>query len=396
MRTILYIDPPAFCTTVEALVAPALRGRPVAVAAPGADRAIILALSPEARAAGIERGMPVRLARKRCPDLQLLPPNPRLYARASRALHEVLRIYAPVIEPHGYGHAFLDLSGTGRLFGPAVDVAARITREARQRVRLPLTVGVAANKLVSEAATRVGRLALAEPLIAVPGGGEASFLAPQHLEILPALPDDIRHRLDEYHLRRIGQVAAIRETDLCAVFGRRGPTLRQQVLGVDPRPVLPPEVRAEFRAAHTLASDTNDLGVLHPLLRRLTERLGGRLRQCGLAARRLTVAVDYSDHTTATRAAPLTEAALDVELWSAARLAMAQALTRRVAVRAVAVTVGRLIEANLQLDLWATPPARAVVVQRAMDTVRARSEKREGRSGALLRAIWRATRQGVP
>lgn len=372
MRTILYIDPPAFCTTVEALVAPALRGRPVAVAAPGADRAIILALSPEARRAGIERGMPVRLARKRCPDLHLLPPNPRLYARASRALHEVLRIYAPVIEPHGYGHAFLDLSGTGRLFGPAVDVAARITREARQRVRLPLTVGVAANKLVSEAATRVGRLALAEPLIAVPDGGEASFLAPQQLEILPALPDDIRHRLDEYHLQRIGQVAAIRETDLCAVFGRRGSSLRQQVLGVDPRPVLAPEVRAEFRAAHTLASDTNDLGVLHPLLRRLTERLGGRLRQRGLAARRLTVAVDYSDHTTATRAAPLTEAALDVELWSAARLAMAQALTRRVAVRAVAVTVDRLIEANLQLDLWAPPPSRAVTVQRAVDATRAR------------------------
>jgi DNA polymerase IV len=382
MRTILYIDPPAFCTTVEALVAPALRGRPVAVAAPGADRATILALSSEARVAGIERGMPVRLARKRCPDLHLLPPNPRLYARASRALHEVLRIYAPVIEPHGYGHAFLDLSGTERLFGPAVDVAARITREARQRVRLPLTVGVAANKLVSEAATRVGRLALAEPLIAVPDGGEARFLAPQHLEILPALPDDIRHRLDEYHLQRIGQVAAIRETDLCAVFGRRGPTLRQQVLGVDPRPVLPPEVRAEFRAARTLASDTNDLGVLHPLLRRLTEHLGGRLRQRGLAARRLTVAVDYSDHTTATRAVPLTEAALDVELWSAARLAMAPALTRRVAVRAVVVTVDRLIEANLQLDLWAPPPSRAVTVQRAVDMVKARREKREARSAS--------------
>ncbi|MFN2315181.1 MAG: hypothetical protein ABR551_13455 [Gemmatimonadales bacterium] len=377
MRTILYIDPPAFCTTVEALVAPALRGRPVAVAAPGADRATILALSAEARSAGIERGMPVRLARKRCPDLQLLPPNPHLYARASRALHEVLRIYAPVIEPHGYGHAFLDLSGTGRLFGPAVDVAARIAREARQRIRLPLTVGVAANKLVSEAATRVGRLAALEPLIAVPGGGEAGFLAPQQLEILPALPDDIRHRLDEYHLQRIGQVAAIRETDLCAVFGRRGHTLRQQVLGVDPRPVLPPEVRAEFRAARTLASDTNDLGVLHPLLRQLTEHLGGRLRRRGLAARRLTVAVDYSDHTATTRAAPLTEAALDVELWSAARLAMAQALTRRVAVRTVAVTVDRLIEANLQLELFTAPLARAVMVQRAVDAVKGYSGLRD-------------------
>src|SRR5262245_35424654 len=148
-RSVLFIDPPAFCTSVEGIVAPALRTRPVAVAPPGADRATILALSSEARLAGLKQGMPVRHAIKLCPDLVLLAPNPRLYARASRALHEVLRIYAPVIEPRGYGHAFLDLTGTGRLFGPAVDVAARVQREVRERLRLPISVGIAANKLVS-------------------------------------------------------------------------------------------------------------------------------------------------------------------------------------------------------------------------------------------------------
>src|SRR5206468_3328174 len=111
----------------------------------------VLALSPEAKIAGINRGMAVRLARKLCPDLILLPPNPVLYARASRALHEILRQYAPIIEPRGYGHAFLDVTGTGRLFGPPVDVALRIQREASDRIRLPVSVGVASNKLVSEA-----------------------------------------------------------------------------------------------------------------------------------------------------------------------------------------------------------------------------------------------------
>src|SRR5438105_5057040 len=104
-RTILFIDPPAFCATVERLVAPALRTRPLVVAPPGADRATVLALSPEAQAAGITRGMPIRRAQKLCPDLVLLPPNPRLYARASRALAEIFRVYAPIIEPRGYGHA---------------------------------------------------------------------------------------------------------------------------------------------------------------------------------------------------------------------------------------------------------------------------------------------------
>lgn len=373
-RTVLYVDPPAFCTTVEQVVAPALRRRPLAVAPPGAERATVLAVSREAAAAGIRRGMLVRLARRICPDLHLLPPNPRLYARASRALHQVLAVYAPVIEPRWYGHAFLDLTGTERLFGPAVDVAERIRRETAERLRLPLSVGIATSKLVSEAATRAGRSdVLASPLwpLSVPPGTEAAFLAPCHVAVLPEVPDPIRRRLDDYQLDLIGQIAAIPEADLCAVFGRAGRSLRNGARGIDPRPVLSPEVRAEFQAGHTLATDTNDLGLLHALLRRLTERLGRRLRQRHLAARRLALAVDYVDHMGTTRSVPLREAALDGELWEAARRALALALVRRTAVRHVTVTVDRLVEADLQLDLWDPPaPPRTVRLQQALDRAR--------------------------
>ena len=349
MRSVLFIDPPAFCTTVEGLVAPALRTRPVAVAPPGADRAIILALSAEARLAGVVRGMAVRQALKCCPDLVLLPPNPQLYARASRALHEVLRIYAPIIEPRGYGHAFLDLTGTGRLFGPAVDVAARVQREVRARLRLPVSVGIAANKLVSQAATTVVK---PEPLLEVPGGAEAGFLAPHPLDVLPELHPRMRRRLDDYQLDFIGEVAAITESALCAVFGGAGRMLRARAHGIDPRPVLPPERQAEFHVAHALATDTNDLGVLHPLLRVLGERLGRRLRRSGLVARRLRVSLTYADHTDAARAVPLHAAALDAELWDAARRAFTQANARRLAIRGVALTLDRLEEAESQLELW--------------------------------------------
>jgi DNA polymerase IV len=386
MRSVLFIDPPAFCTTLEGLVAPALRTRPVAVAPPGADRATILALSAEARLAGIERGMPVRQALKRCPDLVLLPPNPRLYARASQALHEVLRVYAPVIEPHGYGHAFLDLTGTGRLFGPAVDVAARVQREVRARLGLPVSVGIAANKLVSQAATTVVK---PEPLLEVPGGAEAGFLAPHPLDVLPELHPKMRRRLDDYQLDLIGEVAAISETALCAVFGGAGRTLRAQARGIDPRPVLPPERQAEFHVAHTLATDTNDLGVLFPLLRLMGERLGRRLRRRGLVARRLRVALTYVDHATGARVVALHAAALDAELWDAARRAFTRANARRLAVRAVALTLDRLEEAEGQLELWEGPDAgeashpeegslrgdssaRARALQHAIDRIRGR------------------------
>ncbi|HUF36561.1 MAG TPA: hypothetical protein VMN37_11465 [Gemmatimonadales bacterium] len=360
-RSVLFVDPPAFCTTVEALVAPALRSRPAVVAPPGADRAVVLALSAEARLAGIERGMAVRQARKLCPDLLFLPPNPRLYARASRALHEILRAYAPVIEPRGYGHAFLDLTGTGRLFGPAVDVAARVQREVRERIRLPVSVGVATNKLVSQAVIRVGRGAEdgGSPW-QVSAGGEPGFLAPLSVQLWPEVSERILWRLDDYQLDLIGEVAAIPENALCAVFGGIGRTLRARARGVDPRPVLPPERLAEFHLEHTLATDTNDLGVLHPLLRLMTERLGRRLRRGGLAAGRLRVEATYADHTAVTRAVSLPAAVLDAELWDAARRAFTLANAKRLAVRAVGVTVDRLEEANPQLDLWVEQEAGPV------------------------------------
>src|SRR5829696_6961292 len=157
MRSVLFVDPPAFYTTLEGLVAPALRTRPLAIARAGADRGTLLALSPEARLAGLTPGMPVQKAQRLCRDLIVVPPNPQLYARASRALHEILRLFAPAIEPRGYGHAFLDLTGTSRLYGPAEDVAARIRQEASTRLGIPLSVGIAANKLVSQAAIRADR-----------------------------------------------------------------------------------------------------------------------------------------------------------------------------------------------------------------------------------------------
>lgn len=385
-RAILFIDPPAFCTTVEALVAPALRGRPLAVAPPGADRATVLALSPEAHAAGITRGMPVRQARKRCPDLVFLPPNPKLYARASAALHDIFRRYAPIIEPRGLGHAYLDVTGTGALFGPPVDVALRIHREVRSGIHLPVTVGVGANKLVttvaagqrgSDQSDRGNR----DAVIPVPEGGEAAFLAPHRVSLLPDLSERMRERLDDYQLDLIGEVAAVGAPALGQVFGKAGAELHAKARGIDPRPVLPPAIRREFRAAHTLATDTNDLNVLLALLRRLAERLGANLRTRHLVARRLRLDLAYADYSTSRRIVTLPGAALDVVLLDATRRAFTLANTKRIAVRTVALAAEQLAEAEVQMELWGSGEAgkrgsgeveKTVVIQAAIDQIRSR------------------------
>ncbi|MDX2119626.1 MAG: hypothetical protein SF070_01040, partial [Gemmatimonadota bacterium] len=269
----------------------------------------------------------------------------------------------------GYGHAYLDLTGTSRLFGPAVDVAQRIQRESSDRLGLPLAVGGAQNKLVSEAAAMIikwrgGAVPRpdcsggAEPrpggedILDIPIGTEARFLAPHEVTLLPELDPRMRERLDDYQLDRIGEVQAISERELALVFGTAGHLLHHHAMGIDPRPVLPPSVKAEFRAAHTLGDDSNDLSLLHRILRHLTERLGNRLRARHLVARRLTVHLAYSDYATAKRSVPIGLAALDVELWNAARRGFALARDRTVALRAVGVTVDRFLEADLQLELW--------------------------------------------
>ena len=380
-KSVLFIDPPEFCIRVESLVTPRLRERPIVVAAPGAERATVLALSAEARAAGVSRGTAVLLAKKLCPDLVVLPPNPELYARASRALHAVVSRYAPIIEPHGWGHSFCDVTGTEMLFGPPVDVAWKMSRAVREEVRLPLAIGVAANKLVSEVAAEVakagrrsGGSAGSDDLMPVAPGEEAKFLAPNHVDLLPDLEQKLRDRLDEYQLERIGQIAEIPTPDLCAVFGARGRSLHAATLGIDPRPVLPPTVKAEFRVEHTLATDTNDRGELDRLLTTLVDALGRRLRRRNLATRRLRLLITYADWMETARTMTVPSLQLDSDLRAAARAAFAAAVTRTVAVRAVGLVVDGLVEAGVQLELWADGPAvrRSGGQQQAIDRITTR------------------------
>jgi DNA polymerase-4 len=208
---------------------------------------------------------------------------------------------------------------------------------------------------VSQAAVRADRWSeesADEDALVVPFGIEAGFLAPKPLVVMPDLHPRIRSRLDDYQLDLIGEVAAIPESALCTVFGTAGSTLRARALGIDPRPVLPPEQLAELTVSHILATDTNDLAVLHPLLLMLAERLGRRLRRGNLVARRLRLEIGYADHTESARTVPLSPSPLDADLWGAARRAFSLANTKRIAVRGVNVRMERVEETSGQLELW--------------------------------------------
>src|SRR5262245_20181538 len=255
LRSVLCVDVPAFPLAVARVADSALRGRPVLIAPEGSSRALVLAVSDEALREGVWPGMPVPAALRRCPGAILKAPDDDLYRRASTAVLGLLGGFTPLLEPSARGRAFLDLTGTGRLFGQAPDAAARIRREIAARLRLNATVGVATNKLVSHIAARVIR---PDGLYDIFPGSEAAFPAPLPVRVLPGAQAAGDVRFEDLGIARIGDLRALSPEQARLAFGRRGERLRRQASGIDDAPVRPPEREPSVAEDETLLETTND------------------------------------------------------------------------------------------------------------------------------------------
>lgn len=369
---VFHVDIAAYLIAVERVVDAGLRGRPVVVAPTGVARAVVLDASPEAWEEGIHRGMPLAAAERTCRGLRVVPPHPDLYDRATRALAERLSRFAPVIEPGGRGHFYLDMTGTERLFGPPIDAAARIKRELAAGVRLDPAIGIAANKLVAKVASRVAKLA---GIREVPFGEEERFLAPLRVSILPGIAPEVMEHLEELSVRRVGDLSALTREQLVVAFGPFGLDLWRRARGIDPSPVAPSNEATVVREEGLLVPDTNDDGAVLAQALRAVERGALRLREAGLVARRVRVTIDYSDGVRASRKADLvTPTALDPVLFTPATEALRLAFARRVRVRRVEVALERLSPPSPQLELFPREDGfdRQAALVAALDRLRSR------------------------
>jgi DNA polymerase IV len=373
-RTVIHIDITDFHIAVERVLEPRLRNRPVAVAIETASRSLVYAVSREATRNGIHRGMPLNQALKYCPDLAVLPPNEELYARADNALMKILQQFTPVLEPLRFGHAYLDMTGSGRLFGSILDAAARARHEIQSRLNLEAAAGVAGNKLVSKVASDV--IAVRDPragLCDVHHGEEQHFLSPLHVGYLPGVQKEIRTRLYELNIRLIRELAVINAEHLQMAFGRFGLLLHERSHGIDNRPVQPPKRSPEIVDSETLAEDSNDYDQLRGMLFRLLSACTRRLRQKNLFTRRLLLEIRYSDHKEErgqVRTEPLQN---DWQMLKTAESLLERTLNRRVRVRKMILHLCDLEPANGQLTLFDQPANPKIeAVTKAMDKIRSR------------------------
>jgi DNA polymerase-4 len=368
---IIHIDVTDFPIAVERVVEPKLHFRPVAVAVATAAQPRILSASDEARQNGVYRGQSLAKALRFCHDLTVLQPNENLYRRASYAMIKVLSEFTPVLEPLRFGHAYLDMTGTRRLFGEVTDTAAKVQHEIHQRLHLGAAAGIAGNKLVSKVASdfitsrgeRCG-------LHGVDRGEEEVFLAPLHIRFLPGVDQKIRQELQELNIQVNRELAAIPVEHLQMIFGRFGLLLHQRAKGIDPRPVQPPRRAAEIVEIDQLDDASNDYYLLQSRLLNALSRAAQRLRDKQLRCGRLRIQVQYSDYKENTAQQRFQPLDTDIELTPMAKSVLIHALTRRVRVRRMTLRLCDLAAAPKQLSLFNDKDARIDKITAALDKIR--------------------------
>jgi DNA polymerase-4 len=370
-REIIYLTVTAFPVAVERVLHPELRGRPVVVAPLGATRSIVTALSSEAWNAGIRKGMALAKAMRYCRRTIVLPPNEPLYLRASRAIFKVLESFSPVLEPSGHGHAYLDITGTGRLFGPPRDTAWKAQKEIRRKLHLDASLGVASNKMVSKIASEIIRPA---GLQDVPHGNESTFLSPLPVRLLPGVGPQTERQFDDLNIRIIHDVAAMRLDLLTLAFGRFGLVFHQRALGIDRTPVYPMRTVPALEQGKVLPEDSNDYEVLKGVLLDLCEHAGKQLREKKQCAGRLELRIRYADYREDGHKLQMKPPVQSSAVLYARTLPLLEViLKRRTRVRSMNLCLTELSQGSVQLELFAGPkPDRRLKLESALDTLRNR------------------------
>lgn len=368
-RAILHLDLDAFFVSVEQLYNNELQGRPLIIGG-SSGRGVVASCSYEARHFGIHAGMPIRHALLRCPDATVLRGDMENYLKHSRLVTEILAEDAPVLEKASIDEFYLDISGMDRYFG-----CWKWSQELRQKViresGLPLSIGLAANKLVSKVGAGESKPNGAQ---LVESGREQQFLAPLPVRRLPAVGKVTCHRLSQMGIRTVHALSQVPPLLLQREFGKPGKQLWEKAHGIDHRPVVPYTERQSISTERTFQTDTTNVEFLRTTLNQMVAQLAFELRQSERLTACITVKLRYSDFNTFTRQCRLPYTASDTLLLHHARDLLEQLYTRRQLVRLLGVRFSKLVPGHPQLSLF-DASAEEQRLQAAMDGIRQRFGK---------------------
>lgn len=363
--SVLHADLDAFYASVEQRDNPALRGRPVIVGG-----GVVLAASYEAKARGVRTAMGGRQALRACPEAIVVPPRFSAYTEASRAVFNVFADTTPLVEGLSIDEAFLEVGGLRRIRGLPSTIAAQLRADIREKVGLPISVGVARTKYLAKVASAVSK---PEGLLVVPIEDELTFLHALPVERLWGVGKVTSAKLRAAHIDTVGDVAEMFESELTQLLGSgAGHHLYALAHNRDPRPVQVGRRNSSMGAQHALGRGDHSPADLDLALLTLVDKLTRRMRTAGRTGRTVTLRLRFGDFTRSTSSHTLdrptahTQTVLDV---ARQLLASRAGAVKDRGITLIGVSVGSLDDhpAQLALPLDVTSGAE---LDTAIDAVR--------------------------
>ncbi len=352
MRRILHIDMDAFFASVEQVLDPTLEGKPVIVGGDPDGRGVVCTASYEARKFGVHSAMPLATAKRLCPQAVFIQGKFEHYRDASERIMNALDAVSPKTERLSLDEAYVDITGSLRLFGSGRAIALKLKRDIRNRTCLPASVGIAANKLVAKIASDEAK---PDGILEVSPGDERYFLAPLPVARLPGVGARTQDTLDQLGVRTIGHLAQIPPEALKKVFGQSGYALQQRARGIHFSRVEEAPYPKSIGRETTFPQDLLDWEHIESVLCYLTERATYALREQRMETRCITLKVRYADFKTLTFARTLPQPTdLDRLIYETLRDLLPKAKSRRARVRLIGMSLSSLTHNQHQLSLF--PP----------------------------------------
>jgi DNA polymerase-4 len=354
VKTYFHVDMDAFFVSVEELFDPSLKGKPVVVGGRPNERGVVSAASYAARRFGVHSAMPLRTAYKLCPQAIFVDGHPERYRDCSHKVYSVLQSFTPLVEMASIDEAYLDMSGTERLYGPPLRAAHLLHERMKLETRLNCSIGISTSRMVAKVSSDQAK---PNGVLWVAPGREASFLAPLDVRKIPGVGKVMEKNLHMLGIRKVGDLARLEDRFLEQRFGKWGLALAGKAKGMDAGGWFDTEVGEDtapksISHEHTFSEDTNSPEVLESTLAHLSEMVGRRLREHGLHARTVQLKLRYSDFSTITRAHSLDRPThLDNEIHEEARSLFRDNWKPGSLVRLVGVHVSGFGQSGDQMEL---------------------------------------------
>jgi len=312
IRKIVHVDMDAFYASVEQRDNPDLRGKPIAVG-DSATRGVVAAASYEARAFSVHSAMPSVTAKRKCPDLIFVPPRFDVYKAVSQQIREIFAEYTPLIEPLSLDEAYLDVTENLKGMEIATEIALEIRAKIKAVTGLNSSAGISYNKFLAKMASDLNK-----------PNGQAVITPKNGPAFVEALPVKKFHgvgpataeRMRKYGIETGLDLKSKSLTFLQEHFGKSGPYFYGIARGIDDRQVKPNRIRKSVGAEDTFVEDIADLELATAELKPFAEKVWRYCEAQGISGKTVTVKINYSDFTQATRSRtgtiPLADMAADL------------------------------------------------------------------------------------